>query len=215
MEVAIQDLCCPRHSSLVEALQFARAESLEDSSYDLKVSEYLHDYLRSRRVEIEVVERVLEILGEIAPPRRLFATIKSVMSNASPQVAFVIKLIFERYAAQDAAGPRSKPATPVAGDSHRLPWIQKLAADNDDRVRANTIEALWGRSGPEIETIFENAFADLHHRVAANAAYGLYLIEAAKGIPKVEALLQHSQPLRRAAGAWIWGKSVLPTISAY
>ena len=128
MEVAIQDLCCPRHSSLVEALQFARAESLEDSSYDLKVSEYLHDYLRSRRVEIEVVERVLEILGEIAPPRRLFATIKSVMSNASPQVAFVIKLISNatRLRMQPVRGRslrRPSPATQIGchGYKNSLP----------------------------------------------------------------------------------------------
>jgi HEAT repeat protein len=87
-----------------------------------------------------------------------------------------------------------------------LPLLQRLLADTDPRVRANTLEALWHMTNPEIEAIFSRALSDSNHRAVANAAYGLYLIDKEKYFPKVTGLIEHQLSGYRAAGAWLLGK---------
>jgi hypothetical protein len=45
--------------------------------------------------------------------------------------------------------------------------------------------------------------ADKHHRVAANAVYGLYLLDAANAKPEIERLLGNQVAAFRCAGAWV------------
>lgn len=87
-----------------------------------------------------------------------------------------------------------------------LPLLQRLLSDNDARVRANSLEALWNLKNPDIEELFLRSLDDPHHRVVANAAYGLHLIDPEKYFSRVIALIEHSLPGHRAAGAWILGR---------
>jgi HEAT repeat protein len=159
----------------------------ECTSFDLRISYFLNEHLRSSKVSVETVSQALAILGELAPPPRLFATLRSAMAHADPYV-------------------RSTCALALGRRVDSLPWIRRLAEDNDERVRANTVEALWGRKGAEIESVLLTALNDAHHRVAANAAFGLYLTDPERYLPTVGMFVNHALPGFRCAAAWIIGK---------
>ena len=108
------------------------------------------------------MERAIEILGAIASPARLFGVLRAAMSQEDP-------------------GIRSKSALALARHTDNMPILNKLVTDPDTRVRANTIEALWGR---KISRFGANYLSELseddNHRVAINAAYALYLVNPAE-----------------------------------
>ena len=81
-------------------------------------------------------------------------------------------------------------------------WVQEGLASPDPRVRANVVEALWQQKGPFANSIFHRSASDLHHRVAANAIYGLYLQGDPSALSKIRCLLD-TGGLERRAGLWI------------
>ena len=136
---------------------------------------------------MEVVERALEVLAAIAPTARLHGAIRASLAHEDARI-------------------RSKAAVALGRCVGDLPLLQRLLADTDPRVRANTLEALWHMANPEIEAVFLRALSDSHHRAVANAAYGLYLIDKEKYFPKVTGLIEHQLSGYRAAGAWLLGR---------
>jgi len=90
----------------------------------------------------------------------------------------------------------------LARQERDLKWAEKLLEHHDPRFRANVIEGLWlGAQG--LRELFLRASKDPHHRVAANAVYGLHLM----GDPCVSRLLEDMKssqnPRFRRAAAWL------------
>jgi len=84
-----------------------------------------------------------------------------------------------------------------------LKWAGNLLEHYDPRRRANVIEDLWLNVQPGLRELFLTATRDPHHRVAANAVYGLHLM----GDPRVSDLLEQMKgnrnPRFRRAAAWL------------
>ncbi|MES1260330.1 MAG: HEAT repeat domain-containing protein [Acidobacteriota bacterium] len=179
-----EEICDPKRCSIGEALRIARERARENLWYDLQIIQFVSDQWDARHIDMGALERGLEILGAISPPRRLFGVLRTAMSQDDPEL-------------------RSKAALALAKHVENTSVLEKLATDGDARVRANTIEALWHRHTPAAEAVLLRALDDTHHRVAINAAYGLYLMNPGKYIGQVEAFVGHPQPGHRIAAAWL------------
>lgn len=79
--------------------------------------------------------------------------------------------------------------------------------DSDSRVRANAVESLWGRGDEAAVKILFRKLDDPHHRVAANAAVGLYLAGRPESISALYGMARHEDNARRAAAVWAMGRT--------
>jgi len=107
---------------------------------------------------------------------------------------------------QDAA-IRSMAAKLYAGISRDKSRINYLVNDEDPRVRANTLEGLRSIRGALTTTLLRDALADDHHRVAANAALGLYELGHSDGAGHLRAMTTHSEREHRISAAWAIGET--------
>lgn len=179
-----QEICDPKRCSASDAIRIAKVRSREDLSYDLQVAQFLNTLWMARRIDMEAIERAIEILSAIASAGRLKGVLRSAMAQEDP-------------------GVRSKSALALARHTDNMPILNILALDSDPRVRANTIEAMWGRKLAGAAELLETALRDDNHRVAINAVYGLYLLEPLRHLEKVEGFVRHPQPRYRMAAAWL------------
>jgi HEAT repeat protein len=179
-----QELCDPKRCSASEAIRVAKIRSRGDASYESQIADFLNTQWASGSVDLPAIERAIEILGAIAPPTRLFGVLQVAMSQQDSCV-------------------RSKSALALATRTDSLRVLNKLVTDSNARVRANTIEALWGRHIPGVEELFQKALTDGNHRVAINAAYALYLLDPAKHMADVETFLNDPRTRFRMAAAWL------------
>ena len=182
------EICDPQRCSTGEAIRAAKERARLDCTYDLEIGHFLTSQCLARNLDLKSVERTLEVLRAISSAGRLASVLRSCMTQDHSQV-------------------RSKAALILAPHFEGVPVLEKLAtSDADPRVRANTVEALWGRNTPQAETLFCKALKDVHHRVSANAAYGLYLIDPARYAAVVETFAAHALPEWRMTAAWLMRK---------
>jgi HEAT repeat protein len=184
MTATTQELCDPRRCSGSEAIRIAKIRSRGDASYEAQITDFLNTQWAAGTVDVPAIERAIEILGAIAPPARLFGVLRIAMSQHDSCV-------------------RSKSALALATRTDSLPVLNKLLTDANARVRANTIEALWGRRIPGLAELFQRALTDGNHRVAINAAYALYLLDPVKHLSHVESFVNDPRTRFRMAAAWL------------
>jgi HEAT repeat protein len=187
VRTSVEELCDPRLGSRDDSIRTARGLAEERQGYDTEVFRYVSDQLTATKVDLGVIERGIEVLDAIAPRARLHAVLRAALAHEDGRV-------------------RSKTAVVVGRMVADLPLLQRLLADSDSRVRANTLEAVWGMKGADIEMIFVRALGESNHRVVANAAYGLYSIDPEKYFPQITGLIDHAGAGHRTAGAWLLGK---------
>ena len=185
MLCATLEICDPQKCSTADAIRAAKDRVRLDRTLDLEVGQFLTAQCLARKPDLKSVDRALEILRAISSAGRLATVLRSCMTQDDPQV-------------------RSKAALILAAHFEGAPVLERLATvDDDPRVRANTVEALWHRTTPQAESLFCKALKDAHHRVSANAAYGLYLIDPARYGDVVDSFVTHPLPERRMAAAWL------------
>jgi HEAT repeat protein len=97
---------------------------------------------------------------------------------------------------------RSKAVKLICGIGLSANFMQRSLGSEDGRVRANTVEAFWGRTAQEAEAIFLGALHDEHHRVVANAIVGLYPINKDLALERLNHMTEHASPMFRLAAAW-------------
>jgi hypothetical protein len=81
--------------------------------------------------------------------------------------------------------------------------MTSIHAESDDRVRANLVESLWTRREPEVEQVLQRSLRDPHHRVVANAIYGLDLMDSNAWVAGLDRLLRSRDPIARRSGTWV------------
>ena len=187
VEPAVPDICDPARMHEDVALSTARRRAAERIGYDMQISQFLYEYWLLAAARITVVERTLRVIQEIAPAPRLQAVLRAALSCQNSRV-------------------RSKAALVLGGKIESVPLLQNFLRDPDARVRANAVEILWGRKAEEVAEIFNEALTDLHHRVAANALYGIHGIDPPRCLAKIEGFATHMHPRFRSAAAWVIGK---------
>ncbi|MDQ1472536.1 MAG: hypothetical protein QOJ99_4016, partial [Bryobacterales bacterium] len=184
MTATTQELCDPRRCSGSEAIRIAKIRSRGDASYESQITDFLNTQWAAGTIDVPAVERAIEILGAIAPPARLLSVLRVAMSHHDACV-------------------RSKSALALATRIDSIPVLEKLVTDANARVRANTIQALWGRRIPGVAELFQNALTDGNHRVAINAAYALYLLDPVQHMSDVETFVNDPRTKFRMAAAWL------------
>lgn len=102
---------------------------------------------------------------------------------------------------------RAKAALLIGRSTRNVAWIARRLLDRDLRVQASAVEALWGLDAGETKPHFLSALKSSNNRVAANAAYGLYL-SGDSGAPRVLLdLLRHNDPAFQLSALWAIGKT--------
>jgi len=185
--LSIPEICEPARCALEHAVSLARRRAQERTGYDEQLSQFLFQYWTEADARMSIIERTLEIIRAIAPASR-------------------IQSVFRAAAECQNARVRSKAVLVLGTAIDSVPLVQRFLADHDGRVRANAIEVLWGRNPAEVGPIFNKAISDLHHRVAANALCGLYAVDQARCLSRIEAFATHMHPRFRSAAAWVIGK---------
>jgi hypothetical protein len=159
-----------------------------DDTVDLKLAKAmrsLHD--RNQGSDAESVVRLLGVLDHISPGRRL-----------------VMSLIHLLRATQPAAA--SKAALLLGKRMQNPEWVDRQMTSSDPRVRANSVESIWGGGNSDARKCLTDALRDGHNRVAGNALVGLHLLGDPSVPTLVRSMLQHENPGFRATAAWVMGK---------
>ena len=127
---------------------------------------------------------LLEILCQTRVRLEVITRLAPVLQDPDPRVHSKMALLMARVAPEGE-------------------WVTEGMADSDPRVRANVVEALWNQKSEFANRLFHRAAADPHHRVSANAIYGLYLQGDPSALGKIRHLLLGSDGLARRAGLWL------------
>lgn len=188
MAALVEEICDPERFKLNQAIRLARTGAAAAPGLEVAIVRYLESHCMSRSVAISKVLRGLEVLegmvsGEVGD-RRLIALLRPFLQSSDPGIASKCVLIL---------GRRSK----------SVAWLRRILDENDYRIRANLVEALWGRDEPEIRPLLLQALEDSHQRVVANAAYGLFLVGAPEWLAGLETLLNSRHPAFRKSGIWL------------
>lgn len=194
---------CREDSRDLQQLQFAAdILNLEESARLLRVvgrndPSFQMNLISSVRTAIEKaatgapnpdLARMLDILSKSMDREKLAMLLASMIEHPDERLRSKVALL---------CGPLGR------GYAKRIESLK----DKDPRVRANAVEALWGRKDPESIQLLREASRDPHHRVAANAYYGLYLggdVSAIRGILK---LARETDLPRQLAGIWLLGQT--------
>lgn len=133
-------------------------------------------------------ERLLHILEVISEGRRVVGMMVRLTRHPNPRL-------------------RSRAALFVARRLDNPGWIRNFLREPDARVRANTIEGIWGIDLPATREILDRALEDKAARVAGNAVYGLMLLHDCRAVPHLQTMATSQDPAMRAAAAWVMGKA--------
>ncbi len=194
-DIALSALGDPALCSLPEALGLARAAARVEPGLDVRLMKRV--WGTGHAPNTAVVLRVLEILTGISDGVRVMAQLMQLLRDPNPRV-------------------RSKVVLLIGRAKKELRWIEPYLKDPDHRIRANAVEACWSMNSAEATQVFKAASQDFHHRVAANACFGLVAAGCPDANLQVEQLASFNEPLFRAAAAWVMGKTgdpaFLPTV---
>jgi HEAT repeat protein len=129
--------------------------------------------------------RFLQIFGQSTNSARLLSVLSGLLRHPNAKI-------------------RSK-VTAIAGKvTHRFDWVEQLSAEDDERVRANALEALWKPGLPEqCRSTLWASVCDGNNRVAGNALLGLYRHGDSRCIAPISALTAHVEEKFRATAAWV------------
>jgi hypothetical protein len=190
MAVAPEKICDPTLFSLEEAIEHARADAREIPDFDLHIVRFLQPLSTSRHLDLAMVFRGLDVLGGMLGAadsdegRLLALRVRPFLRSSEPQIVSKCVLLIGRQ-------------------SNSMEWVHSVMSESDERVRANLIESLWNRKEEEVEHILTRALNDPHPRVAANAAYGLYLLGNQEWVKGLERLTSDDSPAFRKSGIWM------------
>ncbi|MGA2434903.1 MAG: HEAT repeat domain-containing protein [Bryobacteraceae bacterium] len=186
-------MCDPRLLPLEEEIQIARDLMKTDPLLDTKLARRFSQLAgeEASKMETEVAERILTVLGAISDGTRILPMLVQVLRHPDTRL-------------------RSKAALLVGRTNKSGQWTDRLLNEPDARVRANTIEALWGMDSPGARALFWEATKDPNNRVVGNALLGLHQLGDNATIPRLLALTASQDPLFRATAAWVMGETEDP-----
>jgi HEAT repeat protein len=189
MGALIAEICnsgCP----LDDAIQRAAVAAQTSPGFEFELSKFLQAQCMATSVDHSTVFRGLEVLGGMLDETRLVPFMRPFLRSKDSQIASKSVLILGRQ-------------------SRSLAWMTSIHAESDDRIRANLVESLWARLAgvekpePEVEQVLLGALRDPHHRVVANAVYGLYLMDSNAWVAGLDRLLHSHDPIARRSGIWV------------
>jgi len=203
-----------RHNLLIDALADPRASRREDAVAAARVIPQIGTPIEA---ELErVLSAALALPPSVASAARVLRLLE-VLEAASQQPRFY--LFQSELLSYPDAVVRSKAAFLIACSTKSVSLVGKLLLDEDARVQANAVEALWTFEAGEGRSLLETAARSKTPRVAANAAVGLYRIGDLSSLPVLFHMAAHENPGPRTSAAWAMGETgdprFLPFLTAW
>lgn len=137
----------------------------------------------------------LDILDAVSERDRLVLNVLRLLKHGNPKL-------------------RSKAAMFIARRRPYLRWVTDLSRESDARVRANTLESLFGIREEFIAPLFRQHVTDENNRVAGNAVLGLYRLGDTASIQHLEEMARDVRPNFRNTAAWVMGQTGDPRFSS-
>jgi hypothetical protein len=168
--------------------------------------------------EARLMRKMLENAGgnpAAVPPGIALRVLKMIdaISDCSRITVYLMQL--ERHRSAEV---RSKAALLLGRGNVNLRRVRNLLASEDDRLRANAVESLWGLNTPQSRDILRDAASDPHRRVAVNALVGLCKAGESDARNRLIELSAGSDPVSRRAAVWGMGQTgdpeFIPTLEA-
>ena len=186
-ELLIDALCDPALSR-EQATAVARTASRIDPMTDVTLAKFLADPVAvNETVRPAEVMRLMEILAEVSNFARILPALKRMARHSNPHIRSKAVLMIGR-------------GNPAAG------WLQNRFAEPDPRIRASTVESLWGVDTEEARGLLVAAARDDNNRVAGNALLALYRLGEASADADVRKMAANDNAAFRATSAWVMGE---------
>jgi HEAT repeat protein len=179
---------CEPELSRDQAIAVARAAVRVDPMADAMLARALADSVVGNSEAIADPARIMEVLSEIADSNRVLPSLMRLLRNSNPYL-------------------RSKVVKLIGKGSRSVKWVRAKLAENDPRVRANAVEALWGVDSPDARALLHSALTDGSNRVIGNALLGLYYLGDCAAMEELVKLSTHESNLCRATAAWVMGET--------
>ena len=177
---------CPREV----AVRLFRCLLAVDAAVDFKFARQLpgrNDSGRENTFNSAQAARAIDILDQTSEGQRLMSVIGHLPNSRDPAVS-------------------AKAALFVGHRVNNPAWTAKQLFREDDRLRANAIEAAWGAKSEPALRILRDCVDDKHNRVAGNALIGMHMAGCLDAAEKALAMSESEDPLRRSTAAWAMGK---------
>jgi len=170
-----------------EAVGLMKAAMRMEPQFDIRLMRWLVDSAHQELVRKlgTRAEALLEVLTLASPGNRMLPVAVQLLRSQAGHV-------------------RSKAALLVAQRNQR---VDLALADADARVRANALEALWGRRTPGARRALLQALEDGNNRVVGNAILGLFRMGEVSVVPRLLDMMHHPEAAYRATAAWVMGRT--------
>jgi hypothetical protein len=181
-QIQLHDLTDPEHYTLEQAEQIA-AQLMREGQ---RIPERFALALQAEPPpDGPKADRMLELLPRIAPPARLLPLLDRIIPTLSARI-------------------RSKAWKLYAGALDNPEWAISQIEDEDERIAANIVEALW-RAKPcdTIRDLFWRAARQPRSRVAGNGLVGLFNYGDPRAPQLLKDMAAHESPVFRATAAWV------------
>lgn len=183
--------------TLDEAAQLVRSASRLDPGFQVHLVGAVKTEIdkAGANVRSEDLARILEMLATTIDASRLIPFLSKLCQHNDDRLRSKAVLLTGRLAKK--INPNSE-----------------LMKDLDPRVRANAVEALWGRNDEDSLNFFKEATRDPHHRVAANAWLALYKAGDLTGVQGISRMAMDREIPRQLAGIWAIGQTQDPRFNS-
>jgi HEAT repeat protein len=183
-------LCNPALATLEDDVVVARVLMEKEPLLDVKLARRISNsmVLGNQPLDSTVTLRILEVLAAIADGSRILPVLIQVLRQPDPRL-------------------RSKAALLVGRTNKSAQWVEQFLWEPDARVRANSVEALWGEETGPVRAVFLAAMKDRNNRVLGNALLGLHRLGDASAIRSILQMATHAAPAFRATAAWTMGQT--------
>jgi HEAT repeat protein len=183
----LERLTDPGFLTAPDAIQIARRLQSLDATTDIRLLRLLQAPQGATPLDSWRASRLLEIVAAITAGARIQTILPNLLWHADPRV-------------------RSKAALLIGRFSPNVKWLAQQLSDCDARVRANSVESMWGACLSEACELFLTAARDDNSRVAGNGVVGLHRAGSLTAVQIVQKLAKHANPAFRAAAAWAMGE---------
>src|SRR5579872_1808991 len=192
--LVLKNLCDPAVFTKQDAIALAKRIAPIEPLFDMKLANMLLADDRTatageaeRDVQSKAGLRLLEIMAE-ASDRGRSLLLAQLLHHPNAQV-------------------RSKATLLVGKSTQDVKWVSQRMGQDDSRVRANALEALWGMESEDCRQVFLEALEDPANRVVGNGILGLYLLDAPSAIRSILTMIEHADEAFRKTGIWLMGET--------
>jgi hypothetical protein len=189
-ESLLERLANPARCSCESAVRLFRRLLAVDPALDFRLARMLpgrNDSNPGKVLSGGHAARAMDILDQTSPGQRLMSVVGHLPNSSDARIAAKAALFVGRRV--------NNPA-----------WTAKQLNREDQRLRANAIEASWGAKSNAAIRLLEECTEDTSNRVVGNALIGLHLAGCPDVVERALALSESEQAGLRSTAAWAMGK---------